>query len=326
MLSNGGDAADTNARFCEALGELADIYEVLRDPHRATAYQRAALIARQRASDTRGIGPSIAAKWVEFQQEGRLSELDKLRNDPRVVAHRTLCKMIGVGPRVAAQWIAQGVTCIADVRRAAAAGRLQLTAAQTLGMRHYEDLNTRLTRSQAEDIGARVNAVLSPLGVSTALVGSYRRGASTVGDVDILVGLPPPTADPKTAAVDSARLVAALINAIEGLPITGWILKGAQRLTFLVKCVSRRHVTHPSRGMTAQVDLLLAPPDEYPAALLYFTGSRLYNEYMRHTAKKQEMLLNQRGLYRRGEAVKVSTEEDIFTELGLPFMAPSARG
>ncbi len=67
------------------------------------------------------------------------------------------------------------------------------------------------------------------------------------------------------------------------------------------------------------------PADEIPM-LLYSTGSKEHNISMRASAKKQGMLLNQKGLFLDGKLVPdLNSEKDYFDALGLEYKEPSER-
>jgi DNA polymerase (family X) len=47
-----------------------------------------------------------------------------------------------------------------------------------------------------------------------------------------------------------------------------------------------------------QVDLRIVKPEEYAAALMYFTGSKEHNIVMRQRARERGMALNEYGLFK----------------------------
>lgn len=74
-----------------------------------------------------------------------------------------------------------------------------------------------------------------------------------------------------------------------------------------------------------QVDVRLLPMENYGAALLYFTGSKDFNVKMRREAIRQECLLNEYGLNKKGEIVASRSEEEIFKALGMEYVEPEKR-
>lgn len=77
-----------------------------------------------------------------------------------------------------------------------------------------------------------------------------------------------------------------------------------------------------SRKVTVKCDIFLSRASEYVFALLFATGSGLFNVRMRAAAKRQGMILNQRGLF---PSKPLKTEEDIFAALGMRYVPPAER-
>ncbi|MEX2456396.1 MAG: DNA polymerase/3'-5' exonuclease PolX, partial [Balneolaceae bacterium] len=82
-----------------------------------------------------------------------------------------------------------------------------------------------------------------------------------------------------------------------------------------------------------QVDLRIVSEQEYPAALLYFTGSKEHNIVLRQRARDRGMSLNEYGLFMLSEEketdfdqpVKTESEADIYKKLDLNFVPPEHR-
>ena len=76
-----------------------------------------------------------------------------------------------------------------------------------------------------------------------------------------------------------------------------------------------------------QVDLRVIPPEDYGAALQYFTGSKDHNVKLRTISVKIGYKLNEYGLFHRetDERVAGETEEGIYETLGMAWMEPELR-
>ena len=123
---------------------------------------------------------------------------------------------------------------------------------------------------------------------------------ATVGDIDILT----------TAKLDSIRTRLA-----SDPKFVGMLMNGDQRLSFLYKLETK----------TRQVDILYLPLNNFYFGLLYFTGSKTFNEHMRAHAKQMGLTLNQYGLFKGKRALRAHSEEDIFALLGLTYVMPELR-
>ena len=85
----------------------------------------------------------------------------------------------------------------------------------------------------------------------------------------------------------------------------------------------------PERGPHhVRLDIEFVEESELGSALLYFTGSKGTNVYMRSEAKRKGFLLNEHGLFDIKTGRKVidhPTEEEIFERLGIPYIPPERR-
>jgi DNA ligase (NAD+) len=77
---------------------------------------------------------------------------------------------------------------------------------------------------------------------------------------------------------------------------------------------------------------LYTNPEEFPFAILYFTGSKIFNTVMRHVALEKGYTMNEHGINKmeekkKGEKVErvFTSEKDIFDFLGLVYKSPIER-
>src|SRR5690606_1957267 len=76
-----------------------------------------------------------------------------------------------------------------------------------------------------------------------------------------------------------------------------------------------------------QVDLRVVEPEQYGAALLYFTGSKAHNIKLRQRAIDRGLTLNEYGLtdVETGASVASREEIDIYRALDLSYIPPEMR-
>lgn len=327
--------ATHNAELSRLLNEMAELNDMIGEQYRSQAYARAAATVRKIQPITQdgvdaimkkhpaGFGVSIEAKIREYVSTGRIAELDTLRQSPIVTAYRELTRIMGVGPVVAASWIDSGITGIASLRVAVAAGTIALTHTQALGLQYYDDLIEPIPRAEVTALAASVHAMMLKLApkILFCVAGSYRRGAQTSGDIDILVS--------NEARYDPDLLIAFAQLASGADGYIAATSAGRERLTYLVLSPS---------GKVRQIDLLHIKYESFYAALLYFTGSWEFNVRMRGLAKAKKYRLNQTGLYARAGTARnslhsgaamtlipVRSEREIFDAIGLQYVPPVAR-
>ncbi len=283
----------------DILREYRDAYEACGDVYRARAYTRA--IAALPNTPTAG----IAARVTIIMRGEIPPDLAELRASPQLAAVRVLSSILGVGFETANTWYRRGITSLRQVRTAHAAGKLKLNHMQTLGLKYYKQLHTRIPRAVITQFTDKFRAAMSLYRIVVA--GSYRRGAADSGDVDILVYA--------KDRPDITQIMALM-------PPYATVVTGPEKTSVLYRISGAG--TIPARII--HVDIICVRGEYAAAALLYLTGSADFNERMRGHAKTLGYKLNQHGLYCDGVIVPTATERDIFTALGMRYVAPGARG
>ncbi|HEX7000089.1 MAG TPA: DNA polymerase/3'-5' exonuclease PolX [Trueperaceae bacterium] len=321
----------SNAEIARQLDRLADLSELDGDnPFKVRAYRNAATTIRDIETPVeellaggadltaiKGIGKEIASKVRTLVQTGAMPQLIELEG--RVpVGLLDVTRVKGVGPKQAATlWRALGVQSVDDLEAAARAGRL--TELKGFGAKSAERI-LRGIESYRRNVGrlplGHVDAVLVPLlerllavpGVQRLEVaGSYRRRKESVGDVDL---------------VAVATAPSALHDALATYDEVATVLGGGDTKTSV------------ELWSGLQVDLRTVEESSYGAALLYFTGSKEHNVELRQLALDKGWHLNEYGLYaggapgkdrHGGKRLAGATEEEVYANLGLPFVPPELR-
>ena len=144
------------------------------------------------------------------------------------------------------------------------------------------------------------------------IVGSYRRGAVSSGDIDVLIRVPT-----SMTQATAQKHFAAYIEKLQSILYIDEILAQGPK-----KCMAISSIDKARR-----LDLLLTPADEYAYALLYFTGSDKFNVAFRSHALSRGYTLNEHTMthVETGQTVPAETEADIFGALGLRYIAPTQR-
>jgi NAD-dependent DNA ligase/DNA polymerase/3'-5' exonuclease PolX len=306
-----------NEEFIDALNELEDIMLKKGEPFRAKAYRSASesiityendIHSASDLSDTPKIGPTIISKLNEYVETGKIKLLEDERNNPA----NQLAKVYGIGPKKAREFVEKGVTTVEGLR-----SRDDLTAAMKVGLRYFDDIEKRIPRSEIDSYKTEMDKIfaeVSPPESSFSIVGSYRRQAKTSGDIDIIVS---------NAANDRAAFEAFIDGLIAQKIIIEVLSRGKTKSLTVTKLPNK-----PAR----RVDFLYAPPDEYPFAILYFTGSKNFNTAQRLRALTLGYSLNEHGLYHMATGKKTTkvdhtfqSEDDIFKYMGMEYVEPDKR-
>lgn len=311
------------ARLLSELALLTELDEGSPQAFRVRAYDNAARavdglgvgvdsLSESQLIATKGIGKSTAQKIREYLDTGKIARLEKLREQypPEYVQ---LTRIPGLGPkRVALLHQDLGIGSVEDLRRAIDEQALRhiagfgpkseaklIQAIERLGLSGKE---RRTPIEHALPVAREIVAGLASVAGVEAIeyAGSLRRFRETIGDVDILV-----------SARDHDPVMAGFLELAAVKEVLG---KGDTKSSVL---------THG--GM--QVDLRVVDPDQYGAALLYFTGSKAHNIRLRQLALESQWTLNEYALseIESGKVVASRTEGEIYEALGLPFLEPPLR-
>ncbi|RDA83027.1 hypothetical protein CP532_6880 [Ophiocordyceps camponoti-leonardi (nom. inval.)] len=354
-------AENPNGRTIEVLQSMADYYERIDDHWRSSGYRKAIGTLRRHESKVRTaeeavalphIGWRIAQKIEEIVSTDRLRRLEYARDEPTDEALQLFLQIYGVGGRLARQWVAQGYRTLEDVSRGA-----RLTPSQRVALEHYDDLQKRIPRQEVEALTRAVRATAEGIDPAVEFItgGSYRRGADSSGDVDLIV-----TKKGTNKAVELRPFLDELVDRLEEKGVVVARLSSSfsstsstsssstSSLTSRRKKESGGSIWHGCCRLTKdkdedqdstwrRLDLLLVPEAEMGGALLYFTGDDLFNRSMRLLAARKGMRLNQHGLFRgrrrgrRGGAeewgalVEGRDERRIFEILGVRWREPWER-
>jgi DNA polymerase (family X) len=316
----------TNREIAALLQELADLLELDEgspQAFRVRAYERAATAVRDAPTPVadmttaelqrlEGIGKSTAEKIATLAATGRLDRLDALRAKypPGFVE---ITKIPGLGPKTVVMLRDRlGIETVEQLEAALAAHGLRELPG--LGAKSEEKIARAIERLGLGGKEQRT-PIIQALPIAHSLVrtlgelpqverveycGSLRRFRDTIGDVDIVV-----------ASTDPGPVMDAFV----ALPVVTDVLgHGLTKSSIVTRT-----------GL--QVDLRVVAPDQYGAAVVYFTGSKQHNIELRQRAIARGWTLNEYALAdaESGEVVAAATEEDIYRALGLDFVPPELR-
>lgn len=316
-------AKDDIADILEAIGLLLELKG--ENAFKTRAYANAARAVEtfpgnleQMARDDRlieipGIGAAIAAKITELVSTGRLEFYEKLRDEfPPTLFD--LFELNGVGPKkIKVLYEQLGVKSIPDLEAACNDGRVAelpgfgpKSAAKILASiaargKYADTYRLGTVAPLAETLLEHLR--LHPDVSQAAVAGSYRRRKETVHDLDFIVATP-----------DPAGVTAHFI----GHESVGEIIaQGPTKTSVRLK-----------DGL--QADLRVVTNDQYPFALVYFTGSKEHNVKLRSLALDRGWTLNEYRMApvegkKAAPVPPIYDEADLHGALGLDYIEPELR-
>jgi len=312
-----------NEKFIDLMEQLANIMLKQGEPFRARAYQKAQetimsypddILSPDDLKGKPGIGETIMEKLNEYVKTGTLKILEREKNNPVNI----LSEVYGIGPKKAKELVDAGITSISELRE----NEHLLNDIQQVGLQYYEDILERIPRSEIEEYKKIFETAFPNQGSSSAkgtdgkmeIVGSYRRGAQNSGDIDVII-----------TSNDPNVFIKFIDNLINNKIILHVLSRGPTKCLVITKIFY-------ALGKARRVDFLYTTPEEFPFAILYFTGSKIFNTVMRHIALEKGYTMNEHGIYKmegkkKGERINKTfkSEKDIFDFLELEYKAPHER-
>ncbi|XP_077461931.1 DNA polymerase lambda isoform X2 [Stigmatopora argus] len=320
-----------NQHITDKLEVLAKAYTHQGDKWRALGYSKAVnalksyhkpVTSYQEACLIPGIGKRMADKIDEIMESGHLRKLDHIGEAVPILELFT--NIWGAGTKTAQIWYQQGFRTLEDIRTKA-----NLTNTQKIGLKHYDDFLDRMPREEASAIEKVVRHAVQAIdpGLVAIACGSYRRGKSTCGDVDVLISHP-----------DGKSHKGVFSKVLQSLHDTGFLTddlvsheENGEQKKYMGVC----RLPGPDQ-LHRRLDIIVVPYNEFACALTYFTGSAHFNRSMRALAKTMNMSLSEHSLnqsvVRQGSAkvyagtpLPTPKESDVFNLLGIPYREPCER-
>lgn len=299
--------------------DLAD-----KQPFKARAYQIVITQLKQLSTPVtsfedvasfKGMGDKIEKKIKEILETGHLRSAEKAKELYPIDALDAFQNIYGVGPAKATELTKQGFRNIAELRHAVLQNPKLLNDKQTVGLKYYEQLLERIPRDEMLDHQRILLSCLQPF--TAEIVGSFRRGLATSGDIDVLIRVP--------SGMTPAATKQHLAQFVETLKKANYIEEVLAIGEHKCMAICRRDGSSVAR----RLDLLMTPEEEYAYSILYFTGSDRFNVAFRQHALNKGYTLNEHVLAAKNPGVKpvppMNSEQDIFCFLGLRYVAPTAR-
>lgn len=263
----------------------------------------------------KGIGEKIKKKLEEIFETGKLRSAEKARTNGNLKLYDDLMKIHGIGVNKAKQLIDIGIESMEDLLEKLEEDPDILNSQQKIGVKYYHDINTRIPRKEMEKHDLYLQETIKAIStdILISVVGSYRRKVKDSGDIDILVSF-----NRKSSKEERAELLTNVVKVLRKEKyIQDTLALGDKKCMCVVKL--KRH------RVNRRLDILITSIEEYPFALLYFTGSQALNILLRQVAIDHGLRLNEYSLTKNKKEIKLKTEKEIFNYLGYSYIEPENR-
>jgi len=302
------------------LEDIAMLLEIKGDnPFKTRAYYNAAktlsgitnldeLINEKKLKEIKGIGEALSKKIEEYSEAGKMEYLEELTKEvPGSLLE--LMEIPNLGPKkIKVLYDVLGITNIGELEYACKENRLvHLTGfgekSQEKVLKGIEFLKRHKGEflfgdiyPEAEGIRMQLSSLIPPQLIEVC--GSIRRRKEIVRDMDILI-----------ASNNHEKVTSFFVSMPE---VDEVLVTGETKTSVRMKS-----------GIVA--DLRVVSREEFPYALMYFTGSKEHNVRLRGIAKRKGWKLNEYGLFDGDSLVKCINEEEIYRALDLPYIPPELR-
>lgn len=249
-----------------------------------------------------GIGDGVKRRVTEIMKTRTLKELE----DDSCRGILELLEVYGLGQVKVGELVAQGITCLKELREALAAGKIKLNDSTVIALRYHDEIIQRLQHDYIQRVDQYLKQHI-PANYDYVICGSYRRKRRTSGDIDLLV------------------------RQLDGGHNLQPLYRHLTELGFLKVRLAGNHTKYNGicefEGHHCRIDFLLTKPEEFYPALVHFTGSGPFNVRIRFHANNNGYKLSNLGLWSRvtGEQIHVSSEREIFEILKYPYVEPEKR-
>jgi DNA polymerase (family 10) len=311
----------TNQEIASILNFIAKALEFQgENPFKIKAYQRAArsiealtrdvasLVERGELRQIEGIGEAIEKKITELVKTGRLEYYENLKASiPEGLFE--LLKIPHLGPRkIKILYEKLGITTLGELEYACHENRLlelpgfgkKTQQAILEGIQFVKSTWDQFRLGEALPAALEIKNLLrdkAPI-KQIHLTGGIRRWKEVIKDIDLIA-----------SSSEPERVLEIFIQ----LPLIGQILSREPG-----RCVARL-----ANGIP--VDLNLVSEENYPYFLFYSTGSKNFLKSLQDEVSKEGFILNDQGLFKEGRKLTCQSEEEIFWQLGLPYIPPELR-
>ncbi len=308
----------------EILDHLAQLLELRgENPFKIRAYQRAAraletlteslglLVKEGRLGKVDGVGKAIEEKITELVTTGKLPYYEELvASFPSTLFE--IFELQGLGAKkIKILHETLGVNSIADLQAACESGKVmslagfgEKSAANILKAIHFYQEHAGLFRiDQVAPLAEQLIEYLRghPDVGQCQTAGSFRRCKESLGDLDLLVS----SQKPEVVSLFFVRHPLVREVLLQGPTKSSVRLEGG-----------------------LQCDLRVVKPEEFPFALVYFTGSKEHNIRLRNRALEKGWSLNEYKFSIQPGAAEppvIHDEVELYASLGLFYIPPELR-
>ena len=265
--------------------------------------------------DLKGIGDKISKRIDEILETGTLKELNNIEQNNYL---ENILLITGVGIVRAKKWLNLGCKNIDDVKEAISKGTIKTTHHIDLGIKYYYDFQEKIPRSEIDNMKILLNTIIKKINKNLIfeICGSYRRGTSESGDVDVLISHPDYSSN-----IEEQKFLQKIVKEFTKIKFITGNLTSKGNTKFMGVCKLE------NCKISRRIDIRVVDYNSFYTSLIYFTGSKNFNIIIRNKALEKNLSLNEYALTDLNDnSLKLLTsEKEIFEILDIPYLSPEER-
>lgn len=283
-------------------------------------YDSLIISGTQMKTDIKGVGDKIAIRIDEIINTGTLEELESDdKKEGELSALEKILLITGVGPSRAKKWVNElGCKNLEDVKKAIEEEKIKSTHHIDIGIKYYDDFQQKIPRHEIDIMKNIFESNLQKINKKLVfeICGSYRRCLPQSGDIDILVSNPDYMNN-----IENQNFLNTIVKSLtkEGFITDSLTIKGKTK--FMGVCKLHGNL------LSRRIDIRVVDYSSYYTAILYFTGNKDFNVYLRQKALDKKYSLNEYTLtdIENNTFIDLKNEREIFDILDIPYVSPEDR-
>ncbi|KAI0472169.1 hypothetical protein GGR56DRAFT_110429 [Xylariaceae sp. FL0804] len=306
-----------------------------------------------------GCGPKIVDLYRQWSTTGCLDDIKKADASSRMKVLLLFYDIWGVAAKTAHEFYSRGWRDLDDIVEH---GWDRISRVQQIGVKYYDELQEKIPRAEVEQIANTILEHANGIrkGYQMVIVGGYRRGKSSSGDVDVIISHTDPAAtlylvNDLVSSLEKAEYITHTLlvserNSQRGQTALGW--KGEDRKSSGFDTLDKALVVWQDPGGGGggstmprphrRVDIIISPWKTAGCAVMGWTGGTTFERDLRRYCKEEHGLkFDSSGVRRRGDGGEwvdlesdadgrpapdmLTAEKRAFAGLGLEWRPPEER-
>ena len=282
-------------------------------------YENEIISGNQLKKEIKGIGEKISNHIDEIIEFGCIKNLEN--EDLNKESYDEFMQLTGVGKAKAKEWIEKGIKNIEELKNEIKKKNITITNNIELGLKYYDDFKERIPRKEIDDLKTIISKVLSKIDseIEFEICGSYRRNCIDSGDIDFLITHPKYNSDVKN--YNKYNFMKQILNELKNKKIiVDEMTKNASK-KFLGMCKISNY------PLVRRIDIMFIDYKSYYSSIMYFTGNKYFNLYLRNKCLEKNFSLNEYYLknLENDEKIYLKSEKHIFDILDINYLLPEER-